>query len=75
MREKLVAILDEVNPELTKFTGEDFLEAGIIESMEIMDIVVRIEEEFQIEIDPRDISAEYFKSMDTLMKLIKKNME
>lgn len=73
MREQIIEILKEVNPELVSFQGADFVEAGIIESMEIMDIVVRIEELFQIEINPRDISAEYFKSIDTLVELVERN--
>ncbi len=73
MKDKIIKILAEVKSELAEFTGNDFIEAGLIESMEIMDIVVKLEEEFEIELDPRDIVAEYFKSVETLVQLVQKN--
>ncbi len=73
MKDRIIKIVKEVKPELAEYTGDDFIEAGLIESMEIMDIVVKLEEEFEIEIDPRDIAAEYFKSVETLVQLVQKN--
>ena len=49
---------------------DDFLEAGLLDSMDVMDLVEKLEEEFDIEISGRDIIPEKFKNVESIVKLI-----
>ena len=75
MREKIVNIIAQVNPDLSVKEGTCFIEDGYIDSIEIMEIIVEIEEKFEIEIAPENIVPEYFESVDSLLCLIEKTMQ
>lgn len=68
--EKIKEILSNVKPTITKYRGNKFVSDGILESIEIMEIVAEIEEAFDIVIEPQYIVPEYFESVKTLEKLI-----
>lgn len=70
MKEKVYALLEEVNKKIIQYEGQDMLEDEIVESMEIMDIVVKLEEELGIEIGPEYIVPEYFMTKDTIVKMV-----
>lgn len=75
MREKIVNIILQINPNINVEEGTCFTEDGYIDSMDIMEIIVEIEEEFGIEIAPENIVPEYFESIDSLLSLIEKTMQ
>ena len=70
--EKIRNIVIAVNPAIEKYKGNNYIEDGILESIEIMEIVDMLEEEFQIVIDPGFIVPEYFESIATLNDMIMK---
>lgn len=70
MEDKIYAVLEEVNKKIVQYDGDNMLEDEIIESMEIMDIVVRLEAAFDIEIGPEYIVPEYFMRRDTIVKMV-----
>lgn len=69
--EKLISILSEVLPEANAEECEDLFEEGL-DSMGVMTIITMIQSEFDIEIDPEDITADNFVNLTELEKLIKK---
>lgn len=75
MREKIVSIINQINPDLNVEEGTNFIKDGYLDSMEIMEIVVEIEDAFEIEIAPENIVPEYFESVDTLLKLVEETMQ
>ena len=50
MREKIVSILTEINEDIAGYEGEGLLEDGIIASLDIIEIVSALEDEFGIKI-------------------------
>lgn len=72
-------ILNEILDEL--FQGEnyaecdDFLEAGLLDSMDIMDLVESLESGFGIEISGRDILPENFANVEAIRNLLSKYTE
>lgn len=68
--DKLTKIITEVCPSVVKYTGCHYVSDGILESIEIMEIVAEIEEVFDIMIAPQYIVPEYFESIETLEKMI-----
>lgn len=72
-KEKLQKILLDINPDLDYEKETALVEDGIFDSLEVMSIVTEIEDSFHVEIDPDDVIAENFNSMETILKLIEKN--
>lgn len=70
MRERIKRILQSVNPKFDKHWDADFLEEGLIDSFEILGIIVQLEQEFNIEIDPELILPENFCSLEAIEMLL-----
>lgn len=75
MREKIVSIINQINPDLNVEEGTNFIKDGYLDSMEIMEIVVEIEDAFEVEIAPENIVPEYFESVDTLLRLVQETLQ
>ena len=50
--------------------GDNLFEAGMLDSIEITSLIVFIEKNFDVIIDPDDIIEENFNSLNSLLKLI-----
>ena len=74
IKNKVVNILCEVNPKIQENMEIDLLESGILDSFEIVNIVMELEMSFGIEIDPEDIAPDNFKTIGDVVKLIEKNL-
>ena len=70
MKERVLKVLQGVNKEIVSYTGDSMLEEGIIDSFDIIEIVARLEEELNIEIDAEFIVADNFKNVDSIISLI-----
>ena len=68
--ERITSVLDEIMNGQEYADCDDFLEAGLLDSMDVMDLVEKLEEEFDIEISGRDIIPEKFKNVESIVKLI-----
>ena len=68
--ERITGALDEIMNGQEYVDCDDFLEAGLLDSMDVMDLVEKLEEEFDIEISGRDIIPEKFKNLESIVKLI-----
>lgn len=68
--ERITRVLDEIMNGQEYADCDDFLEAGLLDSMDVMDLVEKLEEEFDIEISGRDIIPEKFKNVESIVKLI-----
>ena len=73
MKEKIIDILTELRPEFD-FTEEvDFIEEGMLDSFDIVNLVTELDSTFGISIDGVDILPENFASVEAIEKLLKKN--
>ena len=72
MREKVLKVLNEINPDIGGNPDENLLDAGFIDSFEIINIVMALEEAFNIEIDPELIVSENFQTVDSIVKLLER---
>lgn len=75
MKEKLLKILNEINPDLDYETETKLVDDGLFDSLEVMSIVSELEDTFHIEIDPDDVIAENFNSVETILKVVEKNIK
>lgn len=73
MKNKVIKILNEIRPEFDFSEPiENFNEAGMLDSFDIVMLVSSLDEEFGISIDGIDILPENFSTLSTIMDLLAK---
>lgn len=70
MREKIFEILSELRPECDFENSENYIEEGLLDSMDIVALVDSVEEEYGVTIPGMAISAKNFENIDSIVKLI-----
>ena len=73
--EQLLDILSELHPETDFETETHLVDGGILASFDIVMLITRIEEEFDVVIPAKDIVPENFNSANALYALIQKIAE
>ncbi|MDW3214154.1 MAG: acyl carrier protein [Ilumatobacteraceae bacterium] len=51
-------------------TGDSLLESGAVDSLGMLDIVMFVEEKFDIMIDDDELTAEHFETVDSISQLV-----
>lgn len=69
--EKLMKILKKVKPEIDFKNCKQLVDDGILDSIEIVEIITEIEEQFSIEIDPEQIDPDNFQSAEAMSEMIR----
>ena len=70
MRETIVEILEEIKPGVNYEKETDLIGHKILESLDIIQLVSDLSEEFDVEIPLPYIRPENFKSVDTITSMI-----
>lgn len=70
MKEKVLKVLQSVNGSIVD--GKKLIESGIIDSFEVVNIVMELEAAFDIEIDAEDVIAENFETVDGITAVVEK---
>ena len=73
MREKIISILSELRPEFDFNESLNFIEEGMLDSFDIINLVTTIDSEFGISIDGMDVLPDNFSSVERIEALLKKN--
>lgn len=68
--DKLLKILGEVRPDIDFAKENQLIDGEVLDSFDIITIVMEINDVFKIEIDPEDLEAENFNSAEAIWKLI-----
>ncbi len=74
LRERIRALLEEINPDIDYDLCESLVEDGELDSLQILTLVVSMEEEFHISIDPAEVNAENFNSLRLMTDLIGRHL-
>lgn len=74
MKEQIIKILTELRPEFD-FTeeGVNFIEEGMLDSFDMVNLVNDLDSTFGISIDGVDILPENFATVESIEQLLKKN--
>jgi acyl carrier protein len=75
MREKLLAILEEIVPDVDFEKETALIDDGLLESFDIVNLVSELNDEFDIEIRPKDLQAANFNSVDAMVEMIERLQE
>lgn len=68
--DKIREILVDTRPEYDFLDDVDFIEAGMLDSFDVITLVTELEEEFDVQIDGADIVPENFASINAIKNLI-----
>lgn len=74
MEDKIIEILGEINDEIPGYKGNNFYEDGLLDSIQVIELVDQLETAFHIEIPPEMIVIENFANGDAIVKLVRKVM-
>ena len=72
MRNKVIEILSEIRPEFDFKVDVNYIESGMLDSFDVVTLVVNLDEEFGISINGTDILPENFCSIDSIIQLLLK---
>ena len=72
MKNSIVKILSEIRPEFDFSQDVNFIEEGMLDSFDIVNLVTTLDETFGISIDGVDIVPENFSSIDSILELLSK---
>ncbi|MGE5373202.1 MAG: acyl carrier protein [Solirubrobacterales bacterium] len=75
VQKKIKEILAELNEDLVVGVDDPLLSSGLIDSLMILAIISRIEEEFQLEFNDDELEAENFESISRIEKMIALKMQ
>ena len=68
--EELLDILKGLKPGVDFENEKNLIEDSLLDSLDVMNLTVELNDEFDIEITPLDILPENFKSIETIYALI-----
>lgn len=73
MKNKIIEILTELRPEFDFTENVNFIEEGMLDSFDVINLVTALDEQFGISIDGMDVLPENFSSIEKIEVLLKKN--
>ena len=73
MKLKILNILQEIRPEFDFSQEINFIEEGMLDSFDVVNLVTTLDESFGISIDGMDIVPENFATIDSIQRLLIKN--
>ena len=71
MEERILEILAEINEEIPGFDGDNLFDAGLLDSLQAVDLVGELEDEFDIDIDAKYVIEDNFKTKEAIIALVK----
>ncbi|MCR4941244.1 MAG: acyl carrier protein [Campylobacter sp.] len=73
MKEKITKILQDIRPEYDFLGDEDFIEAGMLDSFDVLTLVTELENAFGVCISGDEILPENFASVEVICELVSKS--
>ena len=70
MKEKILEVLRAENEEIVEDLDRDLLASGILDSFDIVNLVVALEEALGISIDVEMVTPENFQTADSIIRML-----
>lgn len=75
MKEKILEILSDINPDVDFENEKALIDDGILDSFAVIQTVTNLMDAFDIFIDADDIEPENLNSVDAIVELVTKKLE
>lgn len=66
----ILSVLQELHPYEEINTDTELIESGLLDSLSILFLISKLEEEFDVEISEEYVQPEYFQTAKDILKLI-----
>ncbi len=73
MKEEILLILEEIQPDFNFNDDVHFVEEGYLDSLDMVQLIVELENKFDVRISALDIIPENFCSLHAIQQLIAKS--
>lgn len=73
MKNKILKMLKELQPNFDFESGVNFVEAGYLDSFDVVQLVSELESAFDVRISALDIVPENFESVDAISGLVSRS--
>jgi D-alanine--poly(phosphoribitol) ligase subunit 2 len=68
--EEILKVLAEIKPGLHPAADDELIKTGLLDSVEVMQLVMALGEEFDVEITPADLREENFHTIAALCAMV-----
>lgn len=75
MKDEILEMLQEIRPEFNYANSSDYISDGMLDSFDIICLLSKLEEQYNVKIDGLDIVPENFSSADAIVELVNKSKE
>ena len=75
MREKIIKIIEELTDSTDINGNVDLIEEDILDSFAFIELIAKLEDEFNIEIQPTLIPGDTWRIVDKIVKMVETKME
>ena len=66
MKQQIIEILTNIRPEFNFTEDMNFIESGMLDSFDVVNLVIALDEKYEISIDGMDILPENFETVDSI---------
>ena len=70
MREEILEILNELNPNADFDNSSNYVEEGLLDSLQVLELIDILCDKYDIVIEPEDIDPDNFATVDTIIDLL-----
>ncbi|MBO6218696.1 MAG: acyl carrier protein [Treponema sp.] len=70
--DELLEILKEAKPEVDFSSEKSLIDNGVLDSFDVVQLVMKLNEEFDIEIGAEEITPENFNSADSMWAMVQR---
>lgn len=70
MQKRILVVLSLIRPEINFLESTNYIDDGFLDSFDIVQLVVELEEEFKVSINGTEIVPEHFSSLENIERLL-----
>ena len=70
MKEKLLALLEDIRPDVDFVNEKKLIDDGVLDSFDIISIVQEMNETFDVDINVEDLEPDNFNTIEAMIDLI-----
>ena len=75
MKDKIKEIIEDVRPDIEYNEDSLLIDEGLLDSFDAVNLVLDLNDEFDIEIGVQDVTPENFNTVDSIEKLVERLRE
>lgn len=75
LRDEIKEILEELRPDLDAETEKDLIDAGTLDSFDIISLVSELNDSFDIHISVEDLVPDNLNTLDAMVQLVERHQQ